>query len=200
MPREKTITVFKLSELKGKARERALEKLGRWATKGDWWEYTYRDATEIGKLLGIEIDDISFSGFWSQGDGASFVGTYAYVADAVASVAAHTSNTDAELVSIAQMLSDIQAAHGNVLSARIHRTSHRSSHEYTVGIEVFKEGDYSDEVSAETEKALLEVFRRFMRWIYKALEEEHTYLTSEEQLLETADANDYEFHADGSLA
>jgi len=41
----------------------------------DWWEYIYEDFKEdMEKNYGIEVDDMSFSGFWSQGSGAAFTG------------------------------------------------------------------------------------------------------------------------------
>jgi hypothetical protein len=36
----------------------------------EWYTSVYDDATEIARLMGIEIKDIGFSGFSSQGDGA----------------------------------------------------------------------------------------------------------------------------------
>ena len=40
----------------------------------EWWDCVYEDAKEDGKELGFYIDKIYFSGFWSQGDGASWQG------------------------------------------------------------------------------------------------------------------------------
>ena len=40
----------------------------------DWWEYTYNEFTERMKQKGIGVDRMFFSGFWSQGDGASWSG------------------------------------------------------------------------------------------------------------------------------
>ena len=38
-----------------------------------------------------------------------------------------------------------------------------------------------------------------MGWIYKQLENEYAYQTSEDAILETIKANDYEFTSDGKL-
>lgn len=201
MPRTFTVekTVYKLQELEGSAREKALDWLREGATQFDWWDHTYEDAKTIGKLMGIEINDISFSGFWSQGDGASFTGHYSYAKGAAAAVREYAPE-DKELHRIVDKLQAIQREFFYQLSAHLTRTMHHYSHENTVGIEVFRDGDYSDSVSAEIEKELLEVFRDFMRWIYKSLEAEYEYQTSEEQLIEMADANEYEFTATGSIA
>jgi hypothetical protein len=40
----------------------------------DWWDNTYADFKEVACAFGVrlDLDQIHFSGFWSQGDGASF--------------------------------------------------------------------------------------------------------------------------------
>lgn len=40
----------------------------------EWWDYVYGDAMEDAQQYGFSIDDIRFSGFWNQGDGASWTG------------------------------------------------------------------------------------------------------------------------------
>jgi len=40
----------------------------------DWYDHIYEDAKEEGASKGFDIDDIAFSGFWSQGDGAMWIG------------------------------------------------------------------------------------------------------------------------------
>jgi len=44
----------------------------------DWWDGVYEDFHHICKIMGIELDhrEPCFSGFWSQGDGASWTGRY----------------------------------------------------------------------------------------------------------------------------
>lgn len=40
----------------------------------EWWEYIFSDFEEDMSKLGVSVDKIYFSGFWSQGDGACFTG------------------------------------------------------------------------------------------------------------------------------
>jgi hypothetical protein len=47
---------------------------------------------------------------------------------------------------------------------------------------------------------LKDILRDYMRWIYRTLEKEYDYMTSEEAIKETIIANDYEFTKDGSRA
>lgn len=75
MPETIEVTVYKFEELEGRAKENARNKLIEWATDHDWYEGVYDWAKEDGAKRGFEIEDIRFSGFWSQGDGASWTGS-----------------------------------------------------------------------------------------------------------------------------
>lgn len=75
MPETMEITVYKFNELEGRAKDVASEKLREWVTDHEWWECVYEGAKEDGAKRGFEIEDIRFSGFWSQGDGASWTGS-----------------------------------------------------------------------------------------------------------------------------
>lgn len=68
-------TEFTFAELTGRAQEKARQTLYEWATDHEWWEGDYDNAKEEGLKRGFEIEDIRFSGFWSQGDGASWTGS-----------------------------------------------------------------------------------------------------------------------------
>jgi hypothetical protein len=57
---------------------------------------------------------------------------------------------------------------------------------------------YRDVSSAE--KAIHSVMIDFCRWMYNALREEYEYQTSDEAILDSCEANGYEFYKDGSFA
>jgi hypothetical protein len=97
--REEVIKVYKFNELDDRAKQKARE----WYTgcdypHDDWWDWTYEDFGIICGIIGIELattpvklmgggvrhkPDINFSGFYSQGDGACFSGTYRGEPDAL---------------------------------------------------------------------------------------------------------------------
>ena len=58
----------------------------------------------------------------------------------------------------------------------------------------------NDLISNDQEDALIELLKDFMRWIYRLLEKEYEYLTSREAIIETIEANDYEFDENGNIA
>lgn len=59
---------------------------------------------------------------------------------------------------------------------------------------------YDSEVSAETEEKLQETIQEFEAEALATLQQEYDYRTSDEAVIDTINANEYEFYADGKLA
>src|SRR5690349_7069500 len=78
MPQIVETQVFTFDELSDDAKDKAREWYREASCHDEWWDAVYDDATQCGKILGIRIDKIYFSGFWSQGDCAQFEGDYSY--------------------------------------------------------------------------------------------------------------------------
>jgi hypothetical protein len=186
---------YKFSELNDTAKQKALDKCREWQTDDRWWEYVYDDAKEIGKIMGIDIERIYFSGFYSQGDGACFEGHYEYVKGATKNVQQYAP-MDTELHAIAQVLQNIQRANFYQLKASVKHRGHYY-HENSTDINV----DRYDgcELSRDAEEIVTECLKDFMRWIYSTLEKEYEWLTSDEYVAEMIEANDYEFDEDGNI-
>jgi hypothetical protein len=166
-------------------------------------------------LLGIELDSrtiplmngktrqepaILYSGFYSQGDGASFTGRYGYVKGSVKAIKAEFP-TDEKLHRIAEGLAELQRKYSYRLKATVTQSGNYV-HKYTMDIEDVCRSDWrsGQDVEIENEydqKALLELMRDFAQWIYDGLEEEHEYQMSDESVDDTLAANEYEFTADG---
>ena len=77
--KEKTIKIYKFSELSREAQMKVVENHGGDFVNNDYWyEWVYEDfKDELESKYGFIVEDMSFSGFWSQGDGASFTGEFA---------------------------------------------------------------------------------------------------------------------------
>ena len=75
MPKTIEITLYQFDELSDKAKEKAANHyLENWM-QDNWWDCTYEAMKEDGEHNhGFNVKDIRFSGFWSQGDGASWCG------------------------------------------------------------------------------------------------------------------------------
>lgn len=204
MPRTETITrtLYTFDELSEEAKEKAISD-NRDINVGDdyWYECIYEDAKTIASLMGITIERIYFRGFWSQGDGACFEGYYSYEKGGVKKVKEHAPK-DEELHRIAKELQNIQKRYFYGIHAKVRQSGHYM-HErctnFTIEFNEHPNGGYWEN-TIEAENELAETLRDFMKWIYKALEAEYNYQTSDEQIAEYLEGNQIEFLEDGSQA
>ena len=178
-----TVIAYKFEELDDTAKERAitLYRNDNPRLQGqDWYEDIYEDVKSVARILGIEIDHIYFSGFWSQGDGACFVGRYEYQGSG-------STPKDETLSEIKNELDRIQQQYPDEpLYAEV---SHRSPHYYHA---------HSTIIDTNIED-VCEPLRDFMDWIYRRLENEYDYQQSTEVITENIVINDYEFDKEGNL-
>lgn len=211
MPKNRTIKIYQFDELSESAKERARE----WYRQGNcddsfWSECTIDDAKEIGKYMGMDIDNIYFSGFWSQGDGACFEGTWR-ASDVQADKLKEYAPQDKELHRIvdgfAEMAKEYPDGYFRVTHTGRYSHSHSTSFDITLPSADEDELEYdSPEYKAlqvklgEDEDTLIELARDFMDWIYRTLEKDWDYQNSDEQVDEAIRLNEYEFLEDGTRA
>jgi len=190
-------TVYNFDELSDTAKDRAREWWREASQHDEWWEYTYEDAKTIGALMGIEIENIYFSGFSCQGDGALFEGYYSYRKESVKAVKGHigTSPADLELIRIAEELSKFQRRFFYTVEATVKQSSHHYSHKYCTTIDG---ADQHGDLNHEDDEELAVILRDFMEWIYRQLESEHDYQNADEQVDENIKANEYTFTEEGA--
>lgn len=203
------VKVYEFDELAPDVQEKVIEKNRDINTDYGWYEFVYEDAKTIAELLGIEIENIYFRGFWSQGDGAMFEGNYKYARQAEKRVREYAPN-DAELHRIARELDKLQKKEKQQLSATVKHSGHYY-HEYSNEITVdFGTGsfivdgkwiDRDDEADfdAQVESKLIKLLRDFMRWIYRQLESEYDNARSREAIVSTIEANEYTFLENGKM-
>ena len=205
--RQETITLYKFNEL---PTDSAKEKARDWYRQGgldhEWCDAVYEDCRGIFAVLGIDAEKeayrllgkpitkpaIYFSGFSSQGDGACFEGRYAYAKGSVKAMQGYAPR-DKELQRIAADLQSLQRKHFYKIEATMtHRG--RYAHEYCVDFVVTVDGR---DASEELESSIKDLMRDLMRWIYRTLEAEWDYLTSDECVDENILCNEYEFTETG---
>lgn len=202
MAKTLTKTVYTFDELDENAKEKAREWYKEGALQYEWWYTTLDDAKSIGKIIGIEIDDIYFSGFASQGDGACFTGTYSYRKGGFAKLvkecpehytdrdgAVRVCSSNRELIRIVRDLQALQRKNFYRLEAAISHSGHYY-HSYCTDIQVWSENRWNEPDCADDFRDAL---RAFMDWIYDRLREEYEYLLSDEQVDESILANEYTF-------
>lgn len=188
-------TEFKFSELSNEAKEKARDEYrGPGYLDYEWWDFVYEDAVRMGALMGINIDSdqkrsangqhtytdigIVFSGFSSQGDGASFEGGYCIVKDGLERVKAETD--DEELIRIAGVLSVLQITRRlNGLEPFSAVIRHPDNYNYSGCMQVDVQFEEDTELF-DLEDAVTQLMRDFADWIYEQLESEYDWLMSDE--------------------
>lgn len=176
------ITVYSFAELSDDAKERALNAFRDINVESDWYEYAYDTIRAAGKLLGLEIDDISFDVY----SYCIFDASYEYVRGAAKAVCKEFSWVD-DLCKVAKDLQDLQKRHFYSLSCAV--TEGRTTNRYSC----FRFGeDYECD-------DLGDILDDFAHWARILLRDGYDYLTSDEAVKETIEANGYEFTEGGKL-
>lgn len=190
-----TYNVYTFDELSEKAKNKAMEDYAVNLDFGFYAECIIDDAKAIGELMGIDIDNVYYSGFYSQGDGAMFTGGYGYKRGSVTAVMSYAP-MDTELHSIVKTLANIQRRNFYQLYANVKHYGHYYHSSSNI---INVERDSYQDVSKSDEDDLTECLRDFMEWIYSNLEKEYDYVTSLDYFKEVCEANDYQFLASGEL-
>lgn len=211
MTRTITTTLYQFDELSDDAKERAR----------DWYrtdleldhEYVYDDAQRIAEILGVtfatksiplmngdtrQVPRIWWTGFSSQGDGASWEGSYAYAPKASRKIRAYAP-TDSTLHEIADELQRAQRPNFYKLCATV-TTSGHYHHSGTMSVDVEHADDSWRSVNPCDADDITDALRSFADWIYSQLESEWEYVNSDEQIDESLRINEYEFTARGDIA
>lgn len=161
----------------------------------DWWDCTYDEFKLEMIEKGITIDDINFTGFYSQGDGASFTGRI----DMIQFLKAH----DLEHI---YMGATFFAGQGE-LWAEITRGDSRYCHEHSVEATLIDDtyNNFDDDIRFEVytrmeeilnnewkdlEEEVNKICRSYMQDLYLRLRDEYEALTTREAIWETIVAND----------
>ena len=195
----KTVNIYSFEELNESAKERAINNYRESDIMSyDWYDFVYEDAKEIGKIMGIDIDKIYFSGFWSQGDGACFEGGYCYAKGSTKKIREYAP-LDKDLHAIADKLYAIQKERFYKISARVKHSGYYY-HSGCTDIEVYHDSyELWYNVDYDFIDGIQETLRDFMQWIYKTLESEYEFLTSNEAIEENIKANEFEFDEFGNM-
>lgn len=205
--------VYTFTELSEDAKERAREWYRRGMDYDTYWhEFIYDDANTIAEIIGIQIDTapvtlmdgskrykpaISFSGFYSQGDGACFTGRYQYAKGSCKAIRSYAPQ-DAELHRIADELQAIQKRHFYMLDSRITQSGNYC-HARTMRVETYWDYSADGYPSIDTQDEVEQLIRDFADWIYRQLEKEYEYQNSDEAIDESIECNGYEFNDQGEL-
>lgn len=189
--RKITKGVYLFNELSEDAKKRAISDNYNINTDYDWYDTILFDFIDECEKIGIAIDynDISFSGFYSQGDGASFEGEVC-----------HNVSTFLKHIGI-----ELPENIAKCIYIRFVRIPHCGCHEYTCKTELEAGFDeYGADVETEYSEILEIIEKRaeqvrldLCNKLYRDLEQMYEDLTSDEGIASTLIANEYEFYENG---
>lgn len=183
------IQVFQFDELDDFAKIAAREWFKEGYPDHAWWDAVYDDARSAARFFGISIDQINFSGFWYQGDGACFTGTFR--SDDLKALSELKENypTEEKLHALLQRLLSLTRPENSIVKIT---AEGRYSHSHTMRFDDLDDGYATDDF-----EELVSCFRSFADWIYAQLEKEYEYLVSDECVDEQIRANGYWFLGSG---
>lgn len=162
----------------------------------DWFDSVFDDWQTRLEEIGFTDAKIYFSGFWNQGDGASFdadIDNDLVVAHLVKM--GRISETEAE--SILKLQDSFE------LKIRRNSYANHYSHKRTryVNIEYWNMDNEEQEIRVERFAEQVELLRlELSDDIYSALSDDYDYLTSDDAVYDTLKANNYYFESNGKIA
>ena len=210
MSRVIEITVYTIDELSDAAKEAARAWYRESCLDYEWHDFVYDDFQTICGILGVTLraspvplygggtrdkPHLFWTGFWNQGDGASFEGSYSHARGAARAIRAHAPKDD-ELHRIADALQAVQRRNFWQIHGII-RQRGRYHHEHTMAIEVERDSPTWQPPTDDAEDVVTEAMRDLARWLYRQLRAEYEHLTSDTAIDETLAANAWSFTAAG---
>ncbi|WP_316835045.1 hypothetical protein [Pedobacter nutrimenti] len=207
------IKLYEFSELDKAAQQKALEEWRYINVDSDnWFDFSLEHFHTLCKALGIatDSDKISFSGFYSQGDGSSFDSEI----DPVVLAKSIAQGTWEEVASIGRLkLSPCPCRQAvlNLIKAQFidyTAVTKRPSNGNWVNLEVdfwYDHNQCSNYQHIENQLNLLKqwlttVIAALNQYLYRCLEDEYEYLCSNQEVQNTIEANNYFFTGEGKPA
>jgi len=200
MVRNININVYDINELNDSVKNKVLDEYRYYQTDYRWCEDIYDEFDKIMVSLGFLLDEDEpyFSGFASQGDGASFTGHWwgnKMNKEIVFSLDINPVYFNcSELRTVADILENLANKH---LTGMVQRYPDIYVHENTMFCNLIEINDDIPQITKTQESLFDTACKQLAKLLYKALEIEHENLTSDESVAEYLMGNEYEFTEDG---
>ena len=185
--RQEVITrdLYTFNELSDSSKQHALEELWDLNVDYDWWEFTYDDAAHVGiKITGFDLDR-----------GRDIDGGLTEAAIDVAENILREHGGMCETYKTAKAFLDLIIP----VKAR-HEKAERIAEDYGHHKLSGRVYDLQVELENQIEELEDEFTRDILADYLQILDREYDYLTSEEAIIESIEANKYEFTEEGDLA
>jgi hypothetical protein len=179
--------------------EKVLDRHRDINTLDDWWDFVYDDCIEKLKSLGYYNIDIRFSGFYSQGDGASFTGNV----DVLEWI--RVNDKDVKYNGISKLIDNgvIDIYNNKIVRDNFGNYVHENTTSVFIDM-YYKDGanvnrSNIDGILKDLEDDIYKHHVDLNKEIYRSLEDTYDYLHSDQSVCDTLEANDYEFDEEGNI-
>jgi hypothetical protein len=165
-----TIEIYKFDELSEAAKQKAIQKHSGINVDYDWWSSTYEDAEQIGlKITSFDLERNRHA----KGDFT---------------------------LSAAEVAQNILSNHGEMCET--YKTAQKFLEEYNPIFSEYMDENSEKYESSEAEEEMQDIEQDFLNSLLEdysiILQNECDYLQSDEAIIETLIANEYEFEQDGT--
>jgi len=208
---------YTFDELSPEAKQNAIDRNRDYSVEGnDWWEPIIEGFTEDLEDIGMTNVECEFSGFYSQGDGASFTGKVSdndkflksvgidlfypglmglsnRLSDKIETVI----NEISESIYISIERYDSRHYHYNTISANV-EVQGDDEIELDLGLEMSIEISVSD-ICERIEPMITDWAREKSKELYRNLENDYEELTSDESIASDLELSGYSFDKDGNI-
>jgi hypothetical protein len=197
------ITLYKFSDLSQEAKEKAIESnrnINVWYF--NWYEFVYDQFKEETKEF--RIDKMYFSGFGSQGDGAMFEGEFR--TEFLKSIL-----TEQENKKYRRILPFVESGQIEVTSIfkhyghYYHERSYKNLFDFQINSNKYiywskwNETSNVETLIKELEEIISDFYETKAVELYSNLQKEYEYQTSDNAVIDTIEANEYDFTEDGKV-
>lgn len=205
---------YTFDELSKEAQQKAIEREREYFSESDdeWWDPIIEGIVENMEEIGLTDVKVEFSGFYSQGDGASFTGKVSDNKKFLEALGINPFETGGRRIKAFESL--FQDFCDNIYIS-IFRKDSRYFHYNTIDVSVEVDGDdeitYSigmevnleynvDDLCRKIEPQILDWAKNKSKEIYSDLEKYHDEQMSDEYIADTFRENETEFDSEGNIA
>ena len=196
MPKIIEKLAYEYNELSDKAKQKLKDRYCEDCTDMLYFEVEFEveSLETILEEMGFSNPKIAYSGFWSQGDGASFTCDKWQYKKGMLTNIKQSYPTWESLHLIAKELQSLSKKTGYTLEFSIYRTNHRYCHENTVACD-FGYNEYDEKIQEYVDYAV----KWLCKTLYNSLEKSYYDTTSDEAIADFYTANDYLFDENGRV-
>lgn len=185
-----------MQDTESEVKDELIEKYCDINVDHEWWDCTYEEFKIEMETKGITVNDMNFTGFYSQGDGASFTGRI----DMIQFLKVHELEQEYMAATFfagqGELWVDITRGsshyyHEHSVNFNLETDTYNNYEDDSVRYEVYETmNEVLDTEVRDLETEVTDICRGYMQDLYSKLRDEYEALTSREAIWDTIIANE----------